>query len=122
MYASSLLVYTNTATINLLRPEQSTNNVYLPYVSTATAAAIIIQHAYAKHVNHLSLYHYHHQHVTTNVEIVNIPPTQPEVIPASFTDIFTKHLQDYYYIRPITLCRLPQPQRPRLMMEKDDNG
>ena len=90
-----------TATINLLRPEQSTNTVYLPYISTATAAARIIQHAYTKHVNHLSLYH---QQSTTNVEIVNIPPTQPEVIPASFTDIFTKHMQDYYNTRPITLC------------------
>jgi hypothetical protein len=26
---------------------------------------------------------YHHQQITTNVEIVNIPPTQLEVIPAS---------------------------------------
>ena len=54
---------TNTA-INLLRPEQSTNTVYLPYVSTANAAATIIQHAYTKYINH-GMPH-PHQHVTTN--------------------------------------------------------
>ena len=54
---------TNTA-INLLRPEQSTNTVYLPYVSTANAAATIIQHAYTKYINHVMSHH--HQHVTTN--------------------------------------------------------
>jgi hypothetical protein len=32
-----------TAAINLLRPQQSTNTVYLPYVSTANAAALITQ-------------------------------------------------------------------------------
>jgi hypothetical protein len=88
-----------TATINILRPEQSTNTVYLPYVSTANAAATIIQHAYTKHVNHLRLYH--HQQITTNVKIENIPPTQLEVIPASLTDI----MQDYINTRYITLHR-----------------
>jgi hypothetical protein len=53
------------AAINLLRPEQSTNTVYLPYVSTANAAATIIQRAYTKYINHLKLHH--HQHVTTTL-------------------------------------------------------
>ena len=45
------LVYWSTQTtapINLLRPKQPTTTVYLPYVSTANAAAKIIQHAYTK--------------------------------------------------------------------------
>ena len=54
-----------TAAINLLRPEQSTNTVCLPYVSTANAAATIIQHAYTKYINHV-MPHHHHHHVTTN--------------------------------------------------------
>ena len=62
MYASSLLVDSNNAAINLLRPEQPTNTVYLPYVSTANAAATIIQHAYTKYINHVMPHH----HVTTN--------------------------------------------------------
>ena len=53
-----------TAAINLLRPEQPTTTVYLPYVSTANAAATIIQHAYTKYINHFKSHH--HQHVTTN--------------------------------------------------------
>jgi hypothetical protein len=53
------------AAINLLQPEQSTNTVYLPYVSNANAAATIIQHAYTKYINH--------QHVTTNDVIENTP-------------------------------------------------
>jgi len=53
-----------TAAINLLRPEQSTNTVYLPYVSTANAAATIIQHAYTKYINHVMPHHHHH--VTKN--------------------------------------------------------
>jgi len=52
-----------TAAINLLRPDQSTNTVYLPYVSTANAAATILQHAYTKYINHFMSHH--HQHVTT---------------------------------------------------------
>jgi len=40
-----------TATINLLRPKQSTNTVYLPYVSPANAAATIIQRAYSTYIN-----------------------------------------------------------------------
>jgi flagellar capping protein FliD len=65
------LVYWSTQTnaaINLLRPEQPTNTVYLPYVSTANAAATIIQHAYTKYINHVMPHH----HVTTNA------PTQFE--------------------------------------------
>ena len=54
-----------TAAINLLRPEQSTNTVYLPYVSTANAAATIIQHAYTKYINHVMPNHHHHN-VTKN--------------------------------------------------------
>jgi hypothetical protein len=38
------------AAINLLRPEQSTNTVYLPYVSPANAAATIIQRAYSTYL------------------------------------------------------------------------
>ena len=51
-----------TAAINLLRPEQSTTTAYQPYVSTANAAATIIQHAYTKYINHVMP----HLHVTTN--------------------------------------------------------
>jgi hypothetical protein len=40
-----------TATINLLRPKQSTNTVYLPYVSPANAAATIIKRAYSTYIN-----------------------------------------------------------------------
>jgi hypothetical protein len=50
-----------TATINLLRPEQSTNTVYLPYVSPANAAATIIQRAYSTYINttsHSSINHH----------------------------------------------------------------
>ena len=53
-----------TAAINLLRPEQPTTTVYLPYVSTANAAATIIQHAYTKYINHVMPHHHHD--VTTN--------------------------------------------------------
>jgi hypothetical protein len=74
-----------TAAINLLRPEQITNTIYLPYVSTANAAATIIQRAYVKYINHFLSHQ--HQHVTTNDTIENsptlsptIPPTQPEII------------------------------------------
>jgi hypothetical protein len=35
-----------TAAIQLLRPEQSTTDVYLPYISHANAAAKIIQQPY----------------------------------------------------------------------------
>jgi len=56
-----------TAAINLLRPEQPTTTVYLPYVSTANAAATIIQHAYTKYINHVMPHHHHH--VTTNAPI-----------------------------------------------------
>jgi hypothetical protein len=57
-----------TAAINLLRPEQPTTTAYQPYVSTANAAATIIQHAYTKYINHVMPHH----HVTTNA------PTQFE--------------------------------------------
>jgi len=50
--------------LGLLRPEQPTTNVYLPYVSTANAAATIIQHAYTKYINHVIPQHHHH--VTIN--------------------------------------------------------
>ena len=49
-------------------------------------------------------------YIFPDIEIVNNPPTQLEVIPASFTDIFTDIMQDYFNTRPITLCRLPRPQ------------
>jgi hypothetical protein len=76
------LVYWSTQTmaaINLLRPEQTTNTVYLPYVSTANAAATIIQHAYTKYTNHF-LSHQHQLvlmvsdgiHLQRN--IINLPP------------------------------------------------
>ena len=72
-----------TAAINLLRPEQPTTTVYLPYVSTANAAATIIQHAYTKYINHVMPHH----HVTTNA------PTQLEdkfeVIMRAITNITT---------------------------------
>jgi hypothetical protein len=74
------------AAINLLRPEQSTNTDYLPYVSTANAAATIIQHAYTKYINHFVSHH--HQHVMTNDDPIEnsptlsptISPTQPKII------------------------------------------
>ena len=83
-----------TAAINLLRPEQSTNTVYLPYVSTANAAATIIQHAYTKYINHVMPHH----HVTTNA------PTQLEdkfevimrAINSRFDDIIRKCKLDNY--------------------------
>ena len=73
-----------TAAINILRPEQSTNNVYLPYVSTANAAATIIQHAYTtKYINHVMPHHHHH--VTTNA------PNQPDdIIRANITEMNTQ--------------------------------
>jgi hypothetical protein len=73
------------AAINLLRPEQSTNTVYLPYVSTANAAATIIQRAYTKYINHLKLHH--HQHVTTNDTIENSPTLSPTISPTQPEDI-----------------------------------
>jgi hypothetical protein len=64
--------------INLLQPEQSTNTVYLPYVSPANAAATIIQHAY-------HFMPHHHHHVTTNA------PTQlNNIMRATFTDVNTQ--------------------------------
>jgi len=111
-----------TATINLLRPEQCTNTVYLPYVSPNNAAAKIIQHAYTKHANHLRLYH--HQQITTNVKIENIPPTQLEVIPASRTDI----MQGYINTQSVVLLRCRRRHRSRharfitLCQLLDDNG
>ena len=86
MYASSLLVYSNNAAINLLRPEQPTNTVYLPYVSTANAAATIIQHAYTKYINHFKAHH--HQHVTTNA------PTQLDDKLNSIMRDITTRLED----------------------------
>jgi len=72
-----------TAAINLLRPEQATNTLYLPYVSTANAAATIIQHAYTKYINHVMPYHHHH--VTTNA------PTQlDDIMRATITDNNTR--------------------------------
>ena len=75
-----------TAAINILRPEQSTNNVYLPYVSTANAAATIIQHAYTKYINHFKAHH--HQHVTTNA------PTQLDDKLNSIMRDITTRLED----------------------------
>ena len=85
-----------TAAITLLRPEQSTNTVCLPYVSTANAAATIIQHAYTKYINHAMPHH--HQHVTTNA------PTQlndkldaiMRAINSRFDDIIRKYKLDNY--------------------------
>ena len=69
--------------LGLLRPEQPTTNVYLPYVSTANAAATIIQHAYTKYINHVMPYHHHH--VTTNA------PTQlDDIMRATITDNNTR--------------------------------
>ena len=80
------LVYWSTQTtamINLLRPEQSTNTLYLPYISTANDAATIIQHAYTKHINHFMPHHHHH--VTTNA------PTQlNNIMRATITDYNTQ--------------------------------
>ena len=88
------LVYWSTQTnaaINLLRPEQSTNTVYLPYISTANAAATIIQHAYTKYINHVMPHHHHH--VTTNA------PTQLEdkfeAIMQAFNSRFEDILKNY---------------------------
>jgi hypothetical protein len=68
-----------TAAINILRPEQATNTLYLPYISTANAAATIIQHAYTKYINHFIPHHHHH--VTTNA------PTQlDDIMQATITD------------------------------------
>ena len=81
------LVYWSTQTnaaINLLRPEQSTNNVYLPYVSTANAAATIIQHAYTKYINHVMPHH----HVTTNA------PTQLEDKFEAIMQAFNSRFED----------------------------
>ena len=116
------LVYWSTQTmaaINLLRPEQTTKTVYLPYVSTANAAATIIQRAYVKYTNHFSSHH--HQHVMTNDAIENSPtlsptisPTQPEVITqADFNYIM--HMLD----NMVTKMNMKFDNIDRLL---DDNG
>ena len=61
-----------TAAINLLRPEQPTTNVYLPYVSTANAAATIIQHAYTKYINHVIPQHHHHVTINAPTQLDDI--------------------------------------------------
>jgi hypothetical protein len=114
------------AAINLLRPEQSTNTVYLPYVSPANAAATIIQRAYTKYINHLKLHH--HQHVTTTLftgdNLNTSHPASTVKDPISTTDTDCMHILQQNNATIIALlkdlCRTYQINNIDRLL--DDNG
>jgi hypothetical protein len=115
------------AAINLLRPEQITNTIYLPYVSTANAAATIIHRAYIKYINHLKLHH--HQHVTTTLfpddnPNTSHPPASTVKDPFSTTDTDCMHILQQNNATIIAqlkdLCRTYQIDNIDRLL--DDNG